>query len=167
MVRRESISTFLNQFISFFIYRYPTMPSTLTQVTLLDPLSFSTACVLFYIRAHSVVVFASVLLSEQMWILLIVMFSDKRSSHNSGLPQFSFKRCREAIRKTALPVVVPWSINTCTKAVVKSWPVRVPNGNVTVGDFTFTHINTLRTGLLNCLNARSQGLTFRHRASCI
>ena len=29
------------------------------------------------------------------------------------------------------------------------------------------YINTLRTGLLNCLNARSQGLTFRHRASCI
>ena len=28
-------------------------------------------------------------------------------------------------------------------------------------------INTLRTGLLNCLNARSQGLTFRHCASCI
>ena len=27
--------------------------------------------------------------------------------------------------------------------------------------------NTLRTGLLNCLNARSRGLTFRHRASCI
>ena len=26
---------------------------------------------------------------------------------------------------------------------------------------------TLRTGLLNCLNARSRGLTFRHRASCI
>ena len=25
--------------------------------------------------------------------------------------------------------------------------------------------NTLRTGLLNCLNARSRGLTFRHRAS--
>jgi len=29
------------------------------------------------------------------------------------------------------------------------------------------HINTLRTGLLNCLNARSRGLTFSHRASCI
>ena len=29
------------------------------------------------------------------------------------------------------------------------------------------HINTLRTGLLNYLNARSRGLTFRHRASCI
>ena len=28
-------------------------------------------------------------------------------------------------------------------------------------------INTLRTGLLNCLNARSWGLTFRYRASCI
>ena len=27
--------------------------------------------------------------------------------------------------------------------------------------------NTLRTGLLNCLNARSRGLTFRHRASSI
>ena len=27
-------------------------------------------------------------------------------------------------------------------------------------------LNTLRTGLLNCLNARSRGLTFRHRASC-
>ena len=27
--------------------------------------------------------------------------------------------------------------------------------------------NTMRTGLLNCLNARSRGLNFRHRASCI
>jgi len=27
-------------------------------------------------------------------------------------------------------------------------------------------VNTLRKGLLNCLNARSRGLTFRHRASC-
>ena len=27
--------------------------------------------------------------------------------------------------------------------------------------------NTLGTGLLNCLNARCRGLTFRHRASCI
>jgi len=29
------------------------------------------------------------------------------------------------------------------------------------------NFNTLRTGLLNCLNARSRSLTFRHRASCI
>ena len=28
-------------------------------------------------------------------------------------------------------------------------------------------INTLRMGLLNCLNARSRGLIFRQRASCI
>ena len=28
-------------------------------------------------------------------------------------------------------------------------------------------LNTVRTGLLNCLNARSRGLSFRHRASCI
>ena len=28
-------------------------------------------------------------------------------------------------------------------------------------------IKTLSTGLLNCLNARSRGLNFRHRASCI
>ena len=28
-------------------------------------------------------------------------------------------------------------------------------------------LNTLRTGPLNSLNARSRGLTFRHRASCI
>ena len=27
--------------------------------------------------------------------------------------------------------------------------------------------NTLRTGLLNCLNARSRSLTFKQRASCI
>ena len=28
-------------------------------------------------------------------------------------------------------------------------------------------VNTLRTGLLNCLNARSRCLTFRHRAYCM
>ena len=28
-------------------------------------------------------------------------------------------------------------------------------------------LNTLRTGLLNCLNARSRSLTFRHRGSCV
>ena len=32
---------------------------------------------------------------------------------------------------------------------------------------TNLRVNTLRTGLLNCLNARSRGLTFRHRASCV
>ena len=28
-------------------------------------------------------------------------------------------------------------------------------------------LNTLRTGILNCLKARSRGLNFKHRASCI
>ena len=31
----------------------------------------------------------------------------------------------------------------------------------------YSFLNTLWTGLLNCLNARSRGLTFRHSASCI
>jgi len=34
-------------------------------------------------------------------------------------------------------------------------------------NLTFVFFNTLKTGLLNCLDARSRGLTFRHRASCI
>ena len=37
----------------------------------------------------------------------------------------------------------------------------------TVLDLESKSVNTLRTGLLNCLNARSRGLTFRHCASCI
>ena len=35
------------------------------------------------------------------------------------------------------------------------------------GNVSECHVNTLRTGLLNCLNARSRSLTIRHRASCI
>ena len=31
----------------------------------------------------------------------------------------------------------------------------------------YHNYNTLRTGLLNCLNARSRGLNFRHRSSCM
>ena len=46
---------------------------------------------------------------------------------------------------------------TLNKAVAVSFPI--------LSNLLF--INTLRTGLLNCLNARSRGLTFRHRASCI
>ena len=37
----------------------------------------------------------------------------------------------------------------------------------TISEIYKPYINTLRTGLLNCLNARSRGLIFRHRASCI
>ena len=42
--------------------------------------------------------------------------------------------------------------------------VIVPGGSKVQRQFV---LNTLRTGLLNCLNARSRGLTFRHLASCI
>jgi hypothetical protein len=70
LVSGESFSTFLNQFISYFIYRYPMMPGNHAQVTLLEPLSFSRACVFSYIRADKVVVFTSTavaaLLSQQM-----------------------------------------------------------------------------------------------------
>ena len=37
---------------------------------------------------------------------------------------------------------------------------------VTVNSCGHFDIITLKTGLLNCLNARSRGLTLRHRASC-
>ena len=35
------------------------------------------------------------------------------------------------------------------------------------GEWAEHKVNIFRTGLLNYLNARSRGLTFRHRASCI
>ena len=45
------------------------------------------------------------------------------------------------------------------------------SGDLGLGKTAVRHvkfnINTWRTGLLNCLNARSRGLTFRYRASCI
>ena len=45
--------------------------------------------------------------------------------------------------------------------------VRWENGFGIRGCKILSSVNTLRTGLLNCLNARSRGLNFRHRASCI
>ena len=41
------------------------------------------------------------------------------------------------------------------------------DGGNKVGITVGGSFNTSRTGLLNCLNARSRGLNFRHRASCI
>ena len=42
-----------------------------------------------------------------------------------------------------------------------------PALSITSYSWELSVLNTLRTGLLNCLNARSRGLNFRHRASCI
>jgi len=68
-------------------YSFPHIPWFLgihTKVTLLDPLSFSSTCVLFHTRADLVVVFASAaiaaLLSQQIHVLLLVTFLDKRNS---------------------------------------------------------------------------------------
>jgi len=138
LVRGESISTFLSQFISFFVYGYSMITGTQTmitgtqtmitgtqtmitgtqtQVTLLDPLIFSNACVLSYIRADSMVVFCKRCYCCS--IITVDMNSPYRYvlrrgvPHISGLPQFSLKHCREATHNTTLPVAIPWSINTC------------------------------------------------------
>ena len=55
--------------------------------------------------------------------------------------------------------------NVYNKAVELWNLVDMYNSDVVIG--TESSLNTLRTGLLNYLNARSRGLTFRHRASCI
>ena len=82
---------------------------------------------------------------------------------------------------TAAPVSTVWESMSEVKAI--EFSVEMFNGLKRLGRLykandisfhslinglltTFVFI-TLRTGLLNCLNARSKGLTFRHRASCI
>ena len=57
----------------------------------------------------------------------------------------------------------------CTKRLVKNKLLerdRLEDLGVDVS-LNNSFVITLRTGLLNCLNARSRGLTFRHLASCI
>jgi len=77
---------------------------------------------------------------------------DKWAKHSSLLQKQYSVVHRGALNSTAL------LFSTChckipTLLLFKEWPC--------------LELNTLRTGLLNCLNARSRGLTFRHRASCI
>jgi len=84
LVRRDSVSPFLGQIISFFISCYSMMPFCPTTVTLIDPLSFYSFGILSHAKDVSVVDFSSdpvaALLSEQTCILLLVMYFDKRSS---------------------------------------------------------------------------------------
>ena len=66
-------------------------------------------------------------------------------------------------------------MNEGTKSTLEVNDFPVSPENRRVRDFVYEegtlaamiYLNTLRTGLLNCLNARSRGLNFRHRASCI
>ena len=51
--------------------------------------------------------------------------------------------------------------------LTNSLQIRIRNSIHSNNFLTFKNFNTLRTGLLNCLNARSRGLPFRHCASCI
>jgi hypothetical protein len=65
------------------------------------------------------------------------------------------------------PVSVCFPVNCVVAACVQflgTYCLRHHGGSLKV---LRNDVNTLRTGLLNCLNARSRGLTFRHRASCI
>ena len=55
----------------------------------------------------------------------------------------------------------------CCRKVLVSTPFSGHTAEKSESVVAIQYINTLRTGLLNCLNARSRGLTFRHRASCI
>jgi len=84
LVRRDSVSPFLGQFISFFIPRYSMMPFCPSTVTLIDPLSFYDAAILSHTKDNSVVDFASaaiaVLLWEQICILLLITYFDKSIS---------------------------------------------------------------------------------------
>ena len=59
---------------------------------------------------------------------------------------------------TAGGVGTVWAVHSCSATVIS---------HRCALSFGAAVINTLRMGLLNCLNARSRGLTFRHRASCI
>jgi len=94
----------------------------------LQPHSFSSTRILFHTRADSVVDFVgaaiAVLLSEQKCILCPIMFFNKRIlCAPKDCHHFSLKHCRESAHRNLLSVVICWSINTCIKAVVNSWPI--------------------------------------------
>ena len=63
--------------------------------------------------------------------------------------------------------IANWGTSTCAKRKSTSpCLLAIPAFDRSAGLYN-SHLNTLRTGLLNCLNARSRDLIFRHRASCI
>ena len=69
---------------------------------------------------------------------------------------------KEQCDSTGTPPILFWSGYNCYFPV----PLSEISIEETICD-SADILTTLRTGLLNCLNARSRGLTFRHRASSI
>ena len=84
------------------------------------------------------------------------------------LPMQQGHRSRSIYHSLAVVTVFTTTLNSQKPKIVKTEFIYVFYVNLrTNGDHLLCEIKTLRTGLLNCLNARSRGLTFRHRASCI
>ena len=52
-------------------------------------------------------------------------------------------------------------------AMTSAFTYTVGGENVFLSLRFYSILNTLKTGILNCLNARSRDLIFRHRAFCI
>ena len=113
----------------------PWCPRIQTKMTLLNSLSLPSRCICSQTKDDSVVIFASAartaLLSQQMCILLLIRFLLRRSSVH-----LSRRHRWKAAHRYALPVVIRGSLNTCTKVVINSQPIREINSPVRVDDFT-------------------------------
>ena len=77
-----------------------------------------------------------------------------------------------ASTSTVAVVLLPFSFGFLGRSLTTTSYKTFVNTSKKDNPLGFLHINenllnTLRTGLLNCLNARSRSLTSRHRASCM
>jgi hypothetical protein len=104
LVRRETLVPFLANLSASSFPGFPWCPGIYTKVTLLDPITFSSAFILSHSRDDLLVVFISAaiaaLLSEQICIL--VSFCAPQDCLH-----FSLKECREAAHRNTVPMVVP------------------------------------------------------------
>ena len=94
-----------------------------------------------------------------MCVFLCVCVYDMFCSSDIMLKRIAASQCdTSAPQRTVKAALYSLSVYDLHKRLVKDYMVFY--GKTIL-------LNTLRTGLLNCLNARSRGLTFRHRASSI
>jgi hypothetical protein len=114
LVRRDSISPSLANLSASFP-GIPWCPGIHTTVTLLDPLSFSSAYILSNTRADSVVVFAMLLLLSKQ-VCILVTFFDKRSSVHFKIAFTSSWNTVERLHSPYGCPLVHKYICTCTKA---------------------------------------------------